>query len=217
MWLLLASTAAAEWSGPRVVGETKPRKVSLAAGIGASFLVGGNGSGFGAGLLERLVLDVPTGELVAFTIEADHARHGLVDAGEYFPGLAVPADTLDGFRDYFAVDLGFRLGIDVGTPRERDRVRAVPFVRPAVGVVFTSTLLEAPGLDGRVALRSNTAWPAPGIGAGCELRIRRWITVIPRLDAQVLVVEDTVEYEGGPTDVVAEGRIRPAVDVSFNF
>ena len=188
-----------------------------AVGIGASFLTGGNAPGFGAGLLERLVLDVPTGDLIAFTVEADHARHGLTDASAYFPGLAVPADAMDGFRDYFAVDLGFRFGIDVGRPRAEGRVRAVPFIRTAVGAVFTSTLLEAPGLDGRVALRSNTAWPAPGIGAGCELRIRRWITVIPRLDAQVLVVEDTVEYEGGPTSVVAEGRFRPAVDVSFNF
>lgn len=214
--LLFAATAlAADWSGPRVIRDDDPRKISVAVGLGGAWLAGGNAPGYGGGLTERLVLDVPTGDLCAFTVDLDHSRHTLVDADAYFPSVVVPGSSLSGFRDYFTVDAGFRLGFPV--PRDPAVVSVVPYVRIGVGAVFTSTLLDAPGTDGRVAMRSNTAWFAPSLSAGGEIRIKRWISVLPHLRAQVQVVEDAPESTDAPSPIVAEWRYQPAVDVRINF
>ncbi len=216
MLLCVAAALASDWSGPRVVGELDPRKISVAAGLGGSWISGANAAGYTGGLTERLVLDVPTGELVAFTLDLDHARHALVDADAYFPSVRVPAGSFTGFRDYFVVDAGFRFGIPVGDP-DPARVHAVPFLRLGVGAVFTSTLLDAAGFAGRVAMRSNTAWFAPSLAAGAEVHIRRWISLLPHARVQVQIVEDTADSVGGPTRVAAEWRFQPALDVRINF
>ncbi|MDP2316082.1 MAG: hypothetical protein Q8P41_24510 [Pseudomonadota bacterium] len=215
----VATGAAAEGSGPRIVGDTAPRRAAIAAGLGGSWIVGDNAAGYGGALSERIVVDLATGDLIAFTVELDHARHALVDAGAYFPEAPIPAGALTGFRDYLVIDAGFRLGIPVGDPRARrsDRVRGVPFVRIGVGLALTSTLLDAPGFDGRVAMRSNTAWFAPSLSAGAEVRIRPWISLLPHMKTQVQVFEDTAESVGGPTRVAAEWRFQPALDVSIHF
>lgn len=215
----LALAAAADGSGPRFVSDDPPRLLSIAAGLGGSWIVGDNADGYGGGLSERVVVDLATGDLVAFTIELDHARHTLSDAGAYFPEAPVPRGALTGFRDYLVVDVGFRLGLPVGAPRVRppDRVHAIPWLRVGVGVGVTSTLLDAPGFDRRVALRSNTVWPTPSLGAGAEVRIRPWISLLPHIKTQVQVFEDTAESIGGATRVAAEWRFQPALDVSIHL
>lgn len=213
--LSLVNALAADWSGPRVIRDDDPRKISVAAGLGGAWIAGSSAAGFSGGLVERLVLDVPTGDLCAFTLDLDHSRHALVDADAYFPAVRIPGGSISGFRDYFAIDVGFRLGFPV--PRDPARVSTVPFTRIGVGAVFTSTLLEAPGIDGRVALRSNTAWFAPSLALGAEVRIKRWISVLPQVRAQVQVVEDAPESTDAPSPIVAEWRYQPTVDVRINF
>jgi hypothetical protein len=213
---LFALAAASDGGAPRAEVDERPRIASLAVGLGGSFLHGDNAAGYAGSLAERVVLDLATGDLVSFTLEFDHARHALTDSGAYFPEVPVPAGALSGFRDYYALDAGFRLAVPVGT-RDPTRVRALPFLRLGVALAATSTLLDAPSLDGRVALRSNTAWPAPSVGAGVEVRIRRWISLLPHMKTQVQVFEDTAESIGGPTRVAAEWRFQPALDVSIHF
>ena len=210
--------AAADEAGPRYVGEAAPRWVSVAAGLGGSWIVGDNAAGYGSALSERVVVDLATGDLVGFTVELDHARHGLVDADAYFQGAPIPADAVTGFRDYLVVDAGFRFGLPVGGPDHADDpVRVVPYVRVGAGVARTSTLLDASGFDGRVALRSNTAWPAASLSAGAEVRIHRWISLVSHLKTQVQVFQDVAESIGGPSRVAAEWRFQPALDVSIHF
>ncbi|MFN7143927.1 MAG: hypothetical protein ACK4YP_09140 [Myxococcota bacterium] len=189
---------------------------AIAAGIGGSWILGGNADGYGGALAERVAVDLPTGPLVAFTVELEHARHTLDDAGAYFPSVTVPAGSLSGFRDYFVADAGFRFVIPVGDP-DPARVSAAPFLRLGLGVALTSTLLDAPGFDGRVALRSNTAWPAPSLSGGAEVRIRRWISLLPHAKAQVQIHEDAAESSEGATPVAAEWRFQPALDVRIHF
>lgn len=220
---LSADAYAADGSGPRYVnggsgGPTRGRVVSLTAGLGGSWIVGGNADGYAGALSERFAVDLATGDLVSFTIELDHARHALTDAGAYFPEVAIPDGALSGFRDYLVVDVGFRLGFPVGPPsRADDRVYAVPYVRFGVGAAVTSTLLDAPGFDGRVAMRSNTVWPAPCLSSGAEVRIRRWVSLSPHVKAQLQLFEDTAESIGGATRVAVEWRLQPALDLSFHF
>lgn len=189
---------------------------SIAAGLGGSFIGGGNAEGYGGALAERVAVDLPTGRLVAFTIELEHARHALADAGAYFPSVTVPAGSLAGFRDYFVADAGFRFVIPVGDP-DPARVSAAPFLRLGFGIALTSTLLDAPGFDGRVALRSTTAWPMPSLAAGVEVRLRRWISLLPHAKAQVYVAQDAAESAGAPAPVAAEWRFQPALDVRIHF
>jgi hypothetical protein len=218
MVLVFAAAAlAADWSGPRVVGDDPPPVVSIVAGLGGSFLAGGNAPGYAGGLLERLALDFPTGDLVAFSLEIDHSRHALADAGAYFSSVEnVPAGSLTGFRDYFVLSPGFRFAFPGGRPQD-GVVTVRPFVLIGLGVAFTSTLLDGAGFDGRVALRSNTAWPAPSLAAGAEIRLSRRVDLLPHLEAQVHVFEDTAESVGGPSRVTAEWRFQPALDVRINF
>ncbi|MDP2309034.1 MAG: hypothetical protein Q8P18_23625 [Pseudomonadota bacterium] len=216
---VIALAAAAEGSGPRFVSDRPPLVVSVGAGLGGSWVLGANAEGYGGALSERVTVDLPTGDLVAFTVELDHARHRLSDAAAYFPEAPIPKGALTGFRDYLGVDMGFRVGLPVGDPRAREatRVYAVPFFRLGLGVAVTSTLLDAPGFDGRVALRSNTVWPTPSLSAGADVRIRRWISLLPQLKTQVQVFEDSAESVGGATRVAAEWRFQPALDVSIHF
>jgi len=213
---LFALAAASDAASPDATADERPRITSIAVGLGGSILLGDNASGYADSLAERVVFDLATGDLVCFSLEFDHARHPLTDSGAYFPEAPVPAGALSGFRDYYALDAGFRLGVPVGT-RDPNRVRALPYLRVGVALALTSTLLDTPSLDGRIALRSNTAWPAPSLGAGVELRIRRWISLLPHLKTQVQVFEDTAEDLGGPTRVAAEWRFQPALDVSIHF
>lgn len=213
----LATAAPSGWSGPRVVGDVPPRKVSIAAGIGGSWIVGENADGYGPGLAERLLVDVAAGEHAAFTLELDHARHTLEDAGAYFPAAKFPSGAITGFRDYLVVDAGFRFGGEVGPPGDPGRVRVFPFGRVGIGLAFTSSLLDVPGFDGRVALRSNTVWPAPSLGTGVEVRVRRWLSLVPHVKTQVILTEDPAETSAGSSRVAAEWRFQPALDVSINF
>lgn len=217
----LAAEAPSGGSGPRIVGELAPVRLTLAAGLGGSWLLGDNAAGYDAALSERVEIGLPTGDLVAFTVELDHARHALTDAGAYFATdgrtAAIPADAVTGFRDYLVVDAGFRFGIPVVPAGRADVVRVVPYLRLGVGLARTSTLLDAPGLDGRVALRSNTVWPAPSLAAGADVRIRRWISVLPHVKTQVQVFEDVAESIGGSSRVAAEWRFQPALDVSIHL
>jgi len=216
LYAIALAAAAADGTGPRFVSDRPPPLVSVAAGVGGSWILGSNADGYGGGLSERVVVGLATGELVAFTVELDHARHLLTDAGAYFPEAPIPQGALSGFRDYLVVDLGFRFGLPVGS-RDAARVHVVPYLRLGVGVAVTSTLLDLPGFDRRVALRSNTVWPAPSLAAGAEVRIRRWISLLPHLKTQVQVFEDSAESIGGDTRVAAEWRLQPALDVSIHF
>jgi hypothetical protein len=214
--LITLASAASDWSGPRVLGGDPAPTPTLAAGLGASFLAGGNAGAYAGGLAERILFTAPTGELVAFTLEFGHARHALVDADAYFPAVTVPAGSLDGFRDYFAGNLGFRFEFPVGTPRP-GAIRARPFLRVGVGAVYTSTLVEGPGFDGRIAMRSNRVWPAPTASTGADIRVLRWLTLAPHLGVEVQIDEDVAESTGGPTHVGVEWRFTPALDLHIHL
>jgi hypothetical protein len=219
LFVVTCASAAPAWSGAHVAGEDEaPRRAAVAVGVGGSWIVGDNAAGYDAGAAERLVVDIATGHTTAFTVELDHARHALADAGAYFPDTPLPADAITGFRDYVVVDAGFRLALDVrGPDADPDRVTALPYLRVGLGLALTNTLLDAPGFAGRVAMRSRTAWPAPGFTAGAEIRIRRWISLFPQIKTQFQVFEDGAESTGGHTRVGAEWRIQPALDASINF
>ncbi len=235
--LVAPSSAAEGWSGATVSGGEfgRPRVGGVAVGVGGSWIVGANGGGYRGGLAERLAFDValgrhrPNAVIGAFTVELDHARHSLTDAGAYFSdasssatdstGTTIPPSALTGFRDYIVLDAGFRVGFDVsGTERASvGEVRVLPYVRLGVGVAFSSTLLDAPSFTGRVAMRSRTAWPAPGLSLGAEVLVRRWISVLPHVKTQVQVFEDAAESMGADTRLAAEWRLQPAIDVRVNF
>jgi hypothetical protein len=218
LWMVSLASAASGWSGAHVVGEdTRPRRASVSAGLGGSWILGENAAGYAPGLAERVTVDLALGPATAFDVEFDHARHVLDDASAYFPGANAPADALSGFRDYMSVDAGFRLGFDATAQARSPVVRVFPYVRLGLGAAFTNTLLDGPGFAGRVAMRSRTAWPAPSVAAGVEVRVRRWISLVPQMKSQVQVFEDVAESTGGKTSVAAEWRLQPTLDVSINF
>lgn len=220
--LLLAGLALAgspEIRGARVRTDFgKPPPWSVSVGLGGSWIFGGNADGYGGGVAERVAVGLALGQASALTLDVDHARHGVRDASAYFPDADVPAGAVSGFRDYTAVDVGLRLGWDLaeGARRDEDAVSVVPFVRLGAGVALTTTLVDVPSFDGRLPLRSQAVLPAPSLGVGTEVRIRRWFRVVPHVKAHAVLAADASELDGGERWGV-EWRIQPAVDASFHF
>lgn len=203
----------------RIVEEPRPgdpRCVTLGVGIGAAFITGANADGYGPGLTERVVFDVATGPLVTFGVALDHARHGVVDAGAYYPSVTVPDASLTGFRDYFVADLGFRYHIPI-VILEPHRMTASPWLRTGIAAVYTSTRVEGPGFDGPVALRSTAIWPALSFGAGAELRFTPWLSANPHLVVQGALVPDAPESSTAGATVSGELRVLPSLDVSVRL
>lgn len=195
------------------------RRGSLAVGLGGSWILGGNADGYSGGVAERIGGALAIGEVSAFVLDVEHTRHTLADAGAYFPGIAVPASSVAGFRDYVVMDAGFRLGFDFSDQTRVGRgarVSAYPFLRSGAALVLTTTRLDVPSLSGRRAISSVEASPALSLGGGAEVRIRRWISLLPHVKAQVLLKEDPSETSGGSRWGL-EWRVQPAIDVSFNL
>lgn len=220
--LLLAGLALAgspEFRGARVRTDFgKPPPYSVAVGLGGSWIFGGNADGYGGGVAERLSVGLALGQTSALVLDLDHARHGVRDASAYFPDADVPADAVSGFRDYTALDLGLKLGLDLAEKSrvEEDALAVVPFVRLGVAAAFTTTLVDVPSFEGRLPLRSQAILPAPSLGAGAEVRIRRWIRVVPHVKAHAVLAADASELDGSERWGV-EWRVQPAVDASFHF
>ena len=194
------------------------RTGSVSAGLGGSWLFGGNASGLSPGLSERISGEVALSTVSALTLDVDHARHRAVDAAAWFTDPAPPEDAMTGYRDYVAFDLGARVGLDLTDPaRAGDpRVTVVPALRFGVAVVRTTTLLTVPSFDGARPLRSTTVWPALSLGASVEINLRRWLSVVPHVKTQVLLMEDQHERDTRSTWGL-EWRLQPALDASFHF
>lgn len=221
LWLALAAPLhagdAPDYRGAKVRTDfTRDRVVSVVVGLGGSWILGGNAEGYGAGVAERASVDLALGRASAFCVDLDHARHTLRDAAAYFPDASVPADATPGFRDYLTVDAGFRIGVPLVDDAPSDVVTAVPYLRLGVGATLTTTLLDVPAFTGRLALRSQTLVPSPSVGLGVEIRIRRWITVVPHVKAQFAIARDVGEVDLDEQWGM-ESRIQPAIDVAFNF
>jgi hypothetical protein len=205
---------------------------TLAVGLGGAWLFGGNADGFAPGLTERVAIGFSFGRDRApddtldgppppppgtsgFELVLDHARHPLTDAGAYFPGDDVPPDAVTGFRDYLMVEPGFRIGLSRPDP-DAGHVTVVPWIHLGIALAVTSTRLDAPSLDGRLALRNVDAWPAPALGLGMDVRVRPWLALRPAVTGHVLVRDDPAE-SGTTTHWGAEWRIQPALDVAFRL
>lgn len=224
LWLTLAGMLLArdapDYGGARVRTDfAEPRVASVVVGAGGSWLLGDAGAGWSGGVSERVGVDIALGDASAFAIDLEHARHHVRDAGAWFPERDVSAAAMEGFRDYFVVDAGFRLGIDVteGTALpSAERLVVVPYLRLGVAGAVTSTRIDAPAFDGRIPVRSRELQAAPSLGAGVELRVRRWISVVPHAKAQCLIARDVGEIDGHERWGL-EWRLQPALDASFNF
>ena len=210
MVLLLALTAFAQDAEPW------ERKVSLAVGPGVGFLVGGNGGGYGVGFAQRVRIDGALSPVTSLQLDLDHSRHPLRDASGYFEELAVPADAMEGTRDYVVLDLGAQVDIDPGPAPTPDRFHVNPLVRFGAGVGFTDTKLDAPSFEGRVELRSRAVAPLISLGAGVELTVRRWLTFAPAFQFQGLLARDDGEIDH-QTQVGVEMRGQATLDVTLNF
>lgn len=210
MVLLLVMTALAQEAEPW------ERTASLAVGPGVGFIVGGNGGGYGVGFAQRLRLDAALSPVTALQLDLDHSRHPLHDASGYFDELAVPADALEGTRDYVVLDFGAQVDIDPVPSPSPDRFHVNPLVRFGAGVGFTDTKLDAPSFDGRVEMRSRAVAPVVSLGAGVELRVQRWLTFVPAFRFQGLLARDDGEIDH-QTQIGVEMRGQATVDVTLNL
>lgn len=219
MFLLALSVLAHAEPGPPALPSStqKERSVSLIVGAGASKLVGGNGAGFGAGLAERFALDVALGRAGGIYLNVDHAHHGMKDAGAWFPEVEVDPGLVTGARDYFAVDLGGRLALRMGDPTAAPTgVRAWPVFRFGAGALFTDTRLEVPAFTGREPVHTRLASPLLTMGAGAEVVLVDWLSLIPNASVQITGAQDPGEVDD-ETEVGVEIRGQLGLDLGFNF
>lgn len=210
MVLLLAMTALAQDAEPW------ERKASLAVGPGVGFLIGGNGGGYGVGFAQRARVDVALSPVTSLQLDLDHSRHPLHDASGYFDEVAIPADAIEGTRDYVVLDFGAQVDIDPVPATSPDHFHVNPLVRFGAGVGFTDTKLDAPSFDGRVEIRSRAVAPAISLGTGVELRVQRWLTLAPAITFQGLLARDDGEIDQ-QTQIGVEMRGQATLDVTLNF
>lgn len=209
----IAPAAEAPAASTPVVRE---RHGAVAVGGGGAWLMGGNGGGYGAGFDERLGAELNFSPMAAVGLQLAHSRHPLDDASPYFPDTTVPPEALSGTRDYLDAELGLRLSMRFVSSVNPDKIHAIPYFRFGIGGAFTDTKLEVPSFDGRQIIRSRAAAPMLGVGAGCEVQIEPWVSIVPGVSFQALLARDDGEIDK-QTQVGIEVRGEGTLDVSFVY
>ena len=209
----LVTTAVAE----APLDAERRHRVSAVFGAGAALSAGRNGGGHAPGLAERVGFEATFSDVSAFSFDLEHSRQAIVDARVWFPGVDVPADALRGWRDWFVLDVGPRIGADVRPGGSGAPVWAVPWMRFGLVIAVARSRAEAPSLEGATVIVTNTVSPGLSLGAGVAVRVRDWLTLNPGFKAQVVVAVDPAEVVGGDSAVAAEWRFLPGLDVGFDF
>lgn len=173
------------------------RHPSLEGGVGLGLIGGGSGNGYGLGPSQRVGVDIPAGPVHAIVIGAEHAHHRLLDAGAYFPDETVPEDAMQGYRDRWTLTVGGRFQIQLADPTA-DRVVVEPLAEVGVGVVASHTVVELPGFDGRQVLGAWNTAPALTLGLGADVRVRRFLALVPALRVSMALQQDPPESGGDP-------------------
>lgn len=187
--------------------------------VGAAATVPMADPAWGPGFAQRLSFEVAMGPVSAFTFDVEHGRSAVVDADALFPDASVPFDAVRGHRDTFAFDAGPRIGIDLRSPEARvdlEALHAVPYVRFGVVGTLVRAELEAPAFDGTVTLPGSLAGPGVSVGAGCNVRIKRWFALNPNVKLTGMLAEDPSE-DGGKDRWGVAWWMAPGLDVSFDF
>jgi len=222
MLALILPSALAQASpdpAPEATASTeKARSVSVLLGGGAAVPIGGNGAGYSVGFVQRLSLDAALSGITPLQVDVTPSRHSLTDGSGYLPDEPVPDDALVGTRDYLLLDVGARIALDFSGSGGvmDDRFHAIPFVRFGLGAGFTDTQLDVPSFVGRQEIRSKAAAPLVSLGAGCELRVKPFLSIEPAIRMQGLVARDDGEIDK-QTSVGIEMRAEATVDVALNF
>lgn len=173
------------------------RHPSLEGGVGLGLLGGGSGNGYGVGASQRVGVDIPAGPVHGVFVAAEHAHHRLRDASAYFPDELVPEDAMAGFRDRWALTLGGRFQLQLADPAA-DRLVVEPLAEVGVGVIGSHTVVEAPGFAGRTTLGAWNTAPALALGLGADVRLRRFLALVPALRVSIALQQDPSESGGDP-------------------
>jgi hypothetical protein len=180
------------------------RNPAMELGLGVGVLGGGSGGGYGVGASQRAGLDIPAGPVHSVILSGEHAHHRLLDAQSYFSDAVVPEDALVGGRDRWSLNLGARFQLPLAAPSE-DRVVVEPLIEIGVGFVATHTQVIVPGFAGRTRLGSWNTAPALNVGLGADLRLRRFLSLVPAVRVATSLQQDAAE-QGGPASFGAEVR-----------
>lgn len=194
-------------AGPAGAAERHP---SLELGVGLGLLQGGNGSGYGVGPSQRLGLDVPAGKIHSVAIGIEHAHHSLLRAGAYLPGATVEDDAIEGGRDRWNMSLGGRFQLQLADP-SADRLVVEPLGELGMSFVASHTVVTMAGLTGKATLGSWSFAPAIDIGAGADVRIRRFLALVPAFRVAVSLAENAPESGG---EAVFGAEVRGDLSVS---
>jgi hypothetical protein len=199
------------------VGE---HRVSIGLRGGASFLAGSQGAAYAPGPAAGLLLDVPFSEYAGFTMGMVYASHRVDDPGALFDpdGLQQALDPVTGNQHHYQADIGLRFDLDMTDPtRYRPkRVTATPWLRLAVGVSMTDSLLHLATTGGRESSRTRRphALLCPALGLSIDLP--KLVTISPSFQSITMfgLDHDEVANDDALRTVF---RLQPALDLLFRF
>jgi len=195
-------------------------RVSLGLRGGPAFLLGGVGKAYRPAAAFGLLLDVPFSDYAGFTVDAEHALHRMDDANPLFweAEHVFDLEAVSGTQRHFNFDLGFRIGFGVNDESRAQvpRVTALPWFRLAMGVTFTRTLLDLPGLSGPQQLQSRAPHLCFAPGFGVAVRLPKVVTIQPSIKAVSLIGLDHNEVVGND-EIRSVWRLQPSLDVLFRI
>lgn len=186
------------------------RHPSVELGVGLGLLTGGNGSGYGVGPSQRLGLGVPAGRIHSVAIGVEHAHHALLRAGAYLPGTTVDDDAINGFRDRWNLSLGGRFQLELADP-SADRLVVEPLGELGMSFIASRSEVTMAGMRGQATLGAWSFAPAIDIGAGADVRVRRFLALVPAFRVAVSLAENAPESGG---EAVFGAEVRGDLSVS---
>jgi hypothetical protein len=197
-------------------------RVSLGISGGASFLVGGQGAAFGPGPAAGLLMDVPFSEYAGFAVNIGYASHRVVDANGLFDPESMIApldpDNVTGTQHHLHAELGLRVDLAMSDPTRshRQRVQVAPWLRFAVGLSMTDTLLEVASMGGREPVRTRSPHVLLCPALGLAIRLPRLLTIRPGFQSVTMLGIDHDEVTN--TDSLRSVfRLQPSLDLLFRF